>query len=504
MVDLSTVSHRGNVVADFENTSLGRTDSVSQTLYVDAEAPKVKLLRMSDAADGKTSQIMWSATDDYKINESKLVMMGCLDYVQSLKPHSRMDLNALPANCSVIYQGAELAALGAQIAMTAKSLGTADVLPRDIIFGLYAEDMVGQSAFTWISKPDQEKGHLMLSVLPSAKVYTNNAAMPITIKLVHVVGGDVTQVDAAAQSKLWPDFEISSSAIPLAASLAAVTFVPSIPLSFTAEGLYTHVLTATEKSTGIVSNAQTVMYIYDKTPPVVDPLQITLDKTIPIPDTKVSVTWKATDGSGIGKQVLEIKTASQSAWTVVPGPIGSKDNTFSFAWGSRLSENFEARVTATDLAGNSDSNSGKWVEQIFNAAVITTSTECFFCHIKVIGDVGGINFPTNEQMCNDSGIRFEVVGTMYGTNAVPTKLSTNPGKASAIVSNYKNDDVKIFPKNEVFPTLDPRRSHHPVARVPKHPFKRWFHDTKRRFSLNCSRTCGAIRQRCIALQTERA
>lgn len=188
-----------------------------------------------------------------------------------------------------------------------------------------------------------------------------------------------------------------------------------------------------------------------RTAPVVGPLQITLDTTVPIAETKVSVTWKVTEANGIGQQVLEVKGASSNVWAVVPVTIAPSATTVTFVWGSRLSENFEARITVTDLAGNSGSNSGKWVKQIFNAAVITSSTSCFFCHMKIEGDVGGIDFPEQNALHAATGRNFVIAGNIFGTNTVPETLAK--ATTDLVNSNYANTDYKIFPKNKEFPVL---------------------------------------------------
>lgn len=82
--------------------------------------------------------------------------------------------------------------------------------------------------------------------------------------------------------------------------------------------------------------------------------------------------------------------------------------------------------------------------QMFNAAILTKSVECLFCHMKIEGDVGGIDFPSNAEMHKRAGEGFRILGTLYGTNQVPDKLASMP-QAKNARSFYQNSELKIFP-----------------------------------------------------------
>ncbi|RYZ64472.1 MAG: hypothetical protein EOP09_15895, partial [Proteobacteria bacterium] len=203
-----------------------------------------------------------------------------------------------------------------------------------------------------------------------------------------------------------------------------------------------------ERSSGLKSNQQVVRYILDRTPPKVDSIQISIDKIVPSASSTISISWKATDANPIVSQVLEVKGASDTAWTKV-ADLSAAVRSTSFAWGNRKVENFELRIRATDIATNVGDGSARWVKQIFNAAVLTTSVQCYFCHMKIHGDVGGIDFPASVR--GDSGTNFQIVGKLFGTNTIPSQLI---GKSTAgEVSNYNNSGLKIFPKDNKFPVL---------------------------------------------------
>ncbi len=83
-------------------------------------------------------------------------------------------------------------------------------------------------------------------------------------------------------------------------------------------------------------------------------------------------------------------------------------------------------------------------EKLFNVAILTKSVQCLFCHMKIEGDVGGIQFPADAQMHNRAGEGLRILGTLYATNTVPSKLAKSP-QAKNVRDNYKNSELKIFP-----------------------------------------------------------
>ena len=91
-----------------------------------------------------------------------------------------------------------------------------------------------------------------------------------------------------------------------------------------------------------------------------------------------------------------------------------------------------------------DVKSEKVSEKLFNVAILTKSVQCLFCHMKIEGDVGGIRFPADSSMHVRAGEGLRILGTIYGTNQVPSALDQAPQSLEAS-SNYENTDLKIFP-----------------------------------------------------------
>jgi hypothetical protein len=126
---------------------------------------------------------------------------------------------------------------------------------------------------------------------------------------------------------------------------------------------------------------------------------------------------------------------------------------FSFVYGDRNPGPFAVKVVGTQRVAGAAAVSleAYWAPSLFLSAVVTRTVRCLFCHIRVEGDVGGIDFPANGQMHVASGTGMNIRGRLYSTTTVPDLL-----KGSAVlgyVENYTNQGKKIFPKSLIFPAI---------------------------------------------------
>ena len=174
----------------------------------------------------------------------------------------------------------------------------------------------------------------------------------------------------------------------------------------------------------------------------------------------MTVAWNAADDNGIAAQVLEVRSVGTGPWQKV-ADLSSASRSHTFAWGEREKHSFEARIVATDLAGNSGTGvAPAWSPQIFNAGVLTSSVQCFFCHIRVEGLIAGIDFPVSGMHAN-SGENLKATQGIYATGAIPPALKDPSITSPALLyENYTNTQLAIFPKKTdpgtgklVFPTL---------------------------------------------------
>ncbi len=160
---------------------------------------------------------------------------------------------------------------------------------------------------------------------------------------------------------------------------------------------------------------------------------------------QVSASWTATGATPAAYQVIVTNAQGiQEPPVTVPG----NQTTYSFPWGDRTPGSFQVRVTATGIKGNVLSLS--WGPAPFNSAIVTRSVECLFCHLRIEGDMGGLDFPASLPLGTEN---FTVTGKIYANTTIPSQLK--PSAASGVVENYNNSDKLIFPKNLKFPVLSP-------------------------------------------------
>jgi hypothetical protein len=177
------------------------------------------------------------------------------------------------------------------------------------------------------------------------------------------------------------------------------------------------------------------------------------------PGAKVSVHWKpAVPDSELEGWLaqIEVKPAGSSTWEVV-GTKDAKAKEYTFPWGDRATGPFESRVTLVRPGETSNVVSTAWAPTIFNAAILTRTVQCLFCHIKVEGDVGGIEFP--DQVHSASATGLAILGKLYATNAIPWIFKTgvpngSPVATNGFAENYANAEKKIFPKRDENGVID--------------------------------------------------
>jgi len=449
-IDLSKASGTVTIKAKFDQTTDKRTGSATQSVFVDGEAPKATLLRLSNSDDGSSSEIFWSATDNYRVKEDYSVLIACAQIPTDFAPKSHADSAKLPANCAVVHQGTDLHKLDSQINVTAIAIGGTTFQPPQVHYGIYIEDMVGLNTFTWISEPVDGLALLTLAATPGKAQYTNKRRVPITLQLDSTISGTTKHIDTADNSGLWPNYNTSLAISNPAPKTTSSAFQPTLALDLTgADGLYSFDFQVSNTQTS--SNHKSVIYILDTTPPLVNNVHVNVASGILNAQATVDLTWSASDANGIASQTIEIMQTGDTAYTTVATVAGGQTS-YSFPWGARSDKGFTIRITATDPAGNSGVGvSPKWTPQVFNAAVLTSSVECFFCHVKIVGDLGGIGFPSDAAVRSDSGENFSVTGKIYGTTGIPTLLAAKA--VGGTVPNYDNSGYKIFPKNNVFPLI---------------------------------------------------
>ena len=156
---------------------------------------------------------------------------------------------------------------------------------------------------------------------------------------------------------------------------------------------------------------------------------------------------------GSDKVKFSKSTASGSASTAVkPGSKPSEEQANKKQGGNSNGEEIGKKSGGAAVGEQFDLPSPP---KLLNMAILTRSVQCFYCHLRIEGDVGGINFPT-QGIRGDTGKGLKILGTLYATNKIPDLI----GKAAdKTVENYRNEELPVFPKSldtqgvPTFPTI---------------------------------------------------
>lgn len=458
-LDFSTAAGLVPVTATFTHSS-GRSGQVSKALFVDVEAPKLTLLEQALSANGEQRTLFWSASDNYQLRSERSALYACLNSEPSFLPKNFDELKNSPKHCGIILLGEELHKSPEQLNLGSLSLEGAPYAPSLLTHYLYAEDSVGQSHAIPMAPAPKNAGLLQLATSLKGVQFTKENKISVPLSLALVQQEQVTHIESS--SVLWPQYNLSVERSSDKLSSSDEFKANTILALGSDEGLYSFQLQAQEKASGLSSNALAVQVVLDKTPPVVNEVQIRVPFALLEPTTRVSISWNANDSNGISAQTLEYQSKGETGWTKL-ADLNGVERSYSLSWDNRPLRSFAVRVVASDLAGNrGEGISPPWSPQIFNAAVLTSSVECFYCHLRVEGDVAGINFPPSVH--GDSGNRFNIIGKLFATNKIPggfkTKIAAGQMSVSGgLVEDYNNSGIKIFPSQKdaagipVFPTL---------------------------------------------------
>ncbi|MBM4253787.1 MAG: hypothetical protein FJ146_17610 [Deltaproteobacteria bacterium] len=448
--DLDVSKSTGMVTAQatFKEKNGVRQGTAFASFFVDAEKPVPNLRRMENTADGKGSKVYWSANDNYRVNRANTILIACRDEIEAFAPKNAQEASVLPPGCKVLARGEELFAQPSIINVGQVAIGDASIDGAAAHIGLYTEDAVGTPNFTWIEEPAEQLAQLELSTTPSTVIYTSQDVAKISANLLSV--RETGTVAIHQQASEWVKYRISALPVSNNGSGTATSFVPqlSIPLG-SSDGLYTYALQAEEIATQTKSNKRDVIVVRDTLSPVVTGIQVSVLEGILTPTSTVTINWTATDANKISSQSLSIRQTGSDGFTALATVAGGQ-NSFTFVWGDRPAKGFEIQIKAVDPAGNIGiGTSSKWTPQVFNAALLTSSVDCLFCHITVHGDLGGINFSSTPH--ESTGKFFTVTGKVYGTNNVPSLLAATA--RSGVQPNYNNSPLVMFPKNGQWPVL---------------------------------------------------
>ncbi|MCX6129624.1 MAG: hypothetical protein NTX25_11235, partial [Proteobacteria bacterium] len=344
------------------------------------------------------------------------------------------------------------------------TIGGIEYTPSQLSVFIYVEDMVGLSSVVPLSPAAKNAALLTLDSPIRSIQYSRQTSLKVPLTLSLLDQSQIYHIDQLKSD--WSLYKLSLARSP---SILETTqsFESEINLPLGAsDGLYLFKIKAQQANGDTRSNERSFSVILDRLAPSLKAGQIDVPNGVLEDKALISVDWLAEDSNGIVRQTIEIQSKGENTWSKIADISGSSRK-FQFPWNKdRPNKGFSLRISATDPAGNSSQAVTQWSPQIFNAAVLTSSVECFYCHIQIEGDVGGINFPSNEIMDKrgDSGQQFYILGKLYATNAIPDLFkrqitAKNMKVDGGLVENYDNSGVKIFPSQKdangvpVFPAL---------------------------------------------------
>ena len=439
-IKINLSQHRGVIAISgvFKNQKDDHNGQVLTSIYVDSQPPRIFISDFGINEDGSRI-IYWSVLDDYAINEKRLVLYGCEQESEGFFPNDFSEFEQLPTECQKLHEGDHLAQLEDKIAVPSAIMDEKLTASSMFDIFLYAEDEVGHGKSKKLDITQKQKELILTPGLEGIS-YTNILEVSPAIELNKIQDAQAIKISDEQNKDLWPDYEYIYH---INETTKEMTFSPSPIIKLgNKDGIQAIKIAALDRGSSLKSNEIEIQYVVDRLPPSFSDVDVLVDNGILSKDSPVSINWKVMDKSGIKKQTVYIKVKGDKSFRelVTLDPFAES---YTFPWPEEKEKSFQIKVTATDLADNiGEGLSDPWVPQIFNAAVLTQSVSCFFCHLKIEGDVGGINFPASVH--GASGQMLSIAGTLFSTNAIPSLLKN---KAINDREFYKNSELKIFPKD---------------------------------------------------------
>ena len=428
------------------------------SVFVDTEKPVTVFVEQVEKTTDDNIEFEWSATDNYAVDKSRFAIVACVKGA------------AAPANATTLSPDCAVVATAAQLAertdghFTSKGadIGGKQLGPKNLAYYYVAVDAAGNVVSQLQQKSSETSTLLQLSSSAQGSLVTSpTRTVKVPLDLVWIEKGMRVAPEVIAEAGKNGELEL---VITQNTSEIVMPYSNTLVLKYPEDVRRQLDIVARKKGTEIFSNRVNVNLIVDTVSPVISGLSVDVPGGSLSASSMPILSWRSLDYNGIKKQSIEIRVAGSQTWEKVADLAGS-ETTLRFAWGAgRALKSFQFRVTATDIAGNSKTvESISWVPQFFNAAVLTKDVGCFWCHLKVEGDVAGIDFPLEDVQVddpanpgqkktikqaradNDSGEVFELTGNFYSTNLIPPTLAEKTkGK---IFENYRNTDLLVFPKS---------------------------------------------------------
>jgi hypothetical protein len=456
-VDLSQVEGMVRFTADFDNRKLNEKGKSTRQFFVDGIPPRTLLFTLDQG--GSNERVMtWGISDNYGINQEKTQLVACHESLSKFDVTSAQALQSLPEKCTVVMSGKDFHKQEETLSIANVKLAQGELPGTEFNFLLYVEDKVGLVHASWNSEPPKTQAQIILSGTPTELTYSTDGKLKFPVNVVYTKDGVTRNLKDLTDPALLAKFKVRVK-VTHGDGTSTEQIIPySSPLEIVlgASGFKDVVASVENDDLGAKSNSAQFLSLVDITPPHISGPVISVPGGVLNPSSQVSIQWTSSDANGISKQKLEVQTGN-GEWQEL-AMVKASQGSYEFPWADRAVGKFAVRVSAQDSAGNESIAVRKWVPQIFNAGMLTTSVRCFFCHLEIRGDAAGINF--GNDINTDSGSNFLVTGKFFSTNFIPEALTNKPSLGDLLVGIkggkrefYTNDELKIFPKDNMFPLL---------------------------------------------------
>lgn len=423
---------------------------ITEEIYIDVLSPELVLEVARLKSPRPVAYIFYDAIDDFAIKRDGLQVFGCrIGMIQ--KDVDKVEYENLlePSNCSRINTGSYSKRLTGNQSL--EKVEFSDIGERAVSLVYYAtvEDYVGNRLIIKESPVDELRTLLKISLNPidltqkfgiENQYVSRKPSATFKVTISELVNGTEQNVDLAS-----PRFKDVKTVLNIA-DKRVVFDIQSEQIVI--DGLVKNAeveasIQVEDARSTRLSNRIQLRIRYDVGAPVLDKVEIRTDDVEIGLDSPVQILWSGRNSVLPTTAVLELKV-QQGEWQPLKN-VAFEQGSYTFPWGQPFSGSFEVRVTATDTSGlSSEPRMASWGPQLFRASITTSDVRCLFCHMKVEGDVAGLDFPSIVHDASGTGMLIE--GRFFTNSSFPQNASGLKDRAiGGGVLNYKNTPEVVYP-----------------------------------------------------------
>ena len=423
---------------------------LQEEIYIDDQEPDLDLevARLKDPR--LSAHIFYDAVDDFAIRKEGLRVFACLPQNMPVDLiEVKVDDLINSRNCSQINTGSFSKRLTGNQALEKVEFGSGNERAVGLAYYGIVEDYVGNRKIVKEREVTQVRSLLHVELTPQEatlrfgvhnRYIVRQKDVRLYVDIAELVNGREVSVDSSqagyAQHKIVLTVEGKETEYPFAATEVEVKDLPL--------GREVAVMVQIKDASGTrVSNLEVLRVRYDADQPVLERVEIRTDDVEIGLDSPVQVLWSGLSSILPTTATLEIKVKG-GAWEPLT-QVPFDQSSYTFPWQRPFSAAFDVRVVAEDTSGSKSAPMvGHWGPQVFNASITTSDVRCLFCHLRVEGDVAGLDFP--EVVHDASGLGVLIEGVFYTNTGFPKNVPGLGARSMAGAKvNYLNKPKVVFP-----------------------------------------------------------